>query len=78
MLDVAMYVKFSLALPDRFFLRYGDGEKGLVNSLYHFCSTDSQFLGIVNWVADSNRQRLFFIDTNQRPAKLRISGTKMV
>ena len=41
---------FSLALPDRFFLLYWDGKKGLVNGLYHFCSTDPQFLRFVNWL----------------------------
>ena len=27
----------------------GMGKKGLVNSLYHSCSTDPQFLRVVNW-----------------------------
>ena len=32
-----------------FFLLYSDGKKGLVNNLYHFCSTYLQFLLVINW-----------------------------
>ena len=32
-----------------FFFYIGMGKKGLVNGLYHFCSTDPQFLRVVNW-----------------------------
>ena len=40
----------SLALPDRFFsFILGQEKKGLVSGLYHFCSTDPQFLWVVNW-----------------------------
>ena len=42
--------QLSLALPDRFFsFIFGREKKGLVNGLYHFCSTDPQFLRVVNW-----------------------------
>ena len=37
----------SLALLDRFFF---DIWKGLVNGLYHICSTDPQLLGVVDWL----------------------------
>ena len=39
----------SLALPDPFFFYMGTGKKGLVNSLYHFCSADPEFLRVVDW-----------------------------
>ena len=47
---VTLHKTGSLALPDRFFsFILGREKKGLVNGLYHFCSTDPQFLRVVNW-----------------------------
>ena len=50
----------SLALLDRnfsFFL--GRRKKGMVNSLYQFCSANPHFLGVDNWplMASDKRQR---------------------
>ena len=44
-----MMLAVSLALPDPFFFYMGTGKKGLVNSLYHFCSADPEFLRVVDW-----------------------------
>ena len=42
---IALMSNSSLMLPDCY---YRDGKKA-VNSLYHFCSTDPQFLSVVDW-----------------------------
>ena len=50
----------SLTLLDRFsFIVFGlTKEKGLVNSLYQFCSTNLHFLEVDNWLLmTSNRQQ---------------------
>jgi len=48
-LSQAFPVSPSLALLDHFFpFIFGRGKKGLVNVLYHSCSRDPQFLGVVD------------------------------
>ena len=54
----ARWETFSLALLDPIFFFYiGTGKKGLVNSLYQFCSADPQFLGVVDWPLITAKRR---------------------
>ena len=58
-----------MALPDRFFLlSLGRRKKGLVNSLYQFCSANPHFLGVNNWplMASDKRQRAEYIRSSRR------------
>ena len=43
--------RIDLMLLDDFYLLYRDRKKGLANSLlYQFCSTDLQFLQVIDWL----------------------------